>query len=229
MASCNIIFGYKLSESELTYDIHPDCITNAIDNLYLDEENAQSFCSGGADSFGDTIENYIEDDRAAYLADEGIISNLGYIYHGSCTSDVVIPETINTTTVTTIGEGAFSYNQLTSVVIPDSVTSIGDYAFQNNQLTRVEIPDSVETIGDYAFSSNHLAEVYIGSNSNLTSIGYVSFGDQHNELTIYNNSGKAFDWNYVVNGTIGTPFIAGQTLEDNMSGVNITITTGGNL
>ncbi|MHC6204539.1 leucine-rich repeat protein [Breznakiellaceae bacterium SP9] len=38
-------------------------------------------------------------------------------------------------TITSIGENAFSGNQLTGVVIPNSVTSIGYSAFSNNQLT----------------------------------------------------------------------------------------------
>jgi hypothetical protein len=41
--------------------------------------------------------------------------------------------------VTSIGWYAFSYNELTSVIISSSVTSIGWYAFGNNPLTSVTI------------------------------------------------------------------------------------------
>ncbi|WP_227739193.1 leucine-rich repeat protein [Vibrio azureus] len=34
--------------------------------------------------------------------------------------------------VTTIGEGAFAFNELTSVTIPDSVTTIGEGAFDDS-------------------------------------------------------------------------------------------------
>ena len=54
-------------------------------------------------------------------------------------SDIVIPDTVvdsgTTYSVTSIGDGAFSSNALTSVIIPDSVTTIGELAFYNNALT----------------------------------------------------------------------------------------------
>jgi len=75
--------------------------------------------------------------------------------------------------VTSIGYGAFSVNQLTSVTIPDSVTSIGDFAFYINQLTSVTIPDSVTSIGDFAFYINQLTSVTIPDS--VTSIGESAF------------------------------------------------------
>ena len=81
--------------------------------------------------------------------------------------------------VETIGEDAFSYNQLTSIGIPDSVISIGDYAFSENQLTSVDLPDGVETIGEDAFSYNQLTSVDIPDS--VISIGDYAFSD--NQLT----------------------------------------------
>ena len=83
------------------------------------------------------------------------------------------------TSVTSIGNYAFSVNQLTSVTIPDGVTSIGDYAFGSNQITSLTIPNSVTSIGDDAFSSNQLTSVTIPDS--VTSIGENAFGS--NQLT----------------------------------------------
>ena len=93
-------------------------------------------------------------------------------------TSVVIPNT-----VMSIGESAFTDNQLTEVTIPSSVTSIKDRAFENNRLTSVVIPDSVTTIGKFAFYYNRLSSLTIPSS--VTSIGDSAFnGNQLTEVTI---------------------------------------------
>ena len=74
-------------------------------------------------------------------------------YSGS----IVIPETVNyngeTYSVTSIGNGAFSYcSSLTNIEIPNSVTSIGNYAFRGcSALTSIVIPNGVTSIAEYLF------------------------------------------------------------------------------
>ncbi len=81
--------------------------------------------------------------------------------------------------VTTIGNWAFEYIQLTSVTIPNSITEIGLYAFGNNKLTSITIPNSVTIIGTGAFTSNELTSVTIPDS--VITIKNVAFAD--NKLT----------------------------------------------
>ena len=122
---------------------------------------------------------------------------------GYYSNDITIPESVKnngiTYSVTSIGEGAFSYcSGLTSIEIPNSVTSIGNYAFSEcssltsviipnsvtsigieafcycDGLTSIEIPNSVTSIGDYAFQNcSGLTSVTIGNS--VTSIGGSAF------------------------------------------------------
>ena len=77
--------------------------------------------------------------------------------------------------VTSIGEYAFSDSPLSSVTIPDSVTSIGEYAFSRcERLTSVTIPESVTSIGDNVFDyCSSLTSVTIPNS--VTSIGVSAF------------------------------------------------------
>jgi len=94
-------------------------------------------------------------------------------YTNTTEKDIIIPETINGTTVTGIGVLAFANNQLTGVTIPNSVTSIGHRAFSENRLTSVTIGNRVTSIGVAAFSENQLTSVTIPNS--VTNIGTVAF------------------------------------------------------
>jgi hypothetical protein len=99
---------------------------------------------------------------------------------------VVIPNTINDLTVTSIGDEAFIGSTLTSVTIPDSVTSIGQYAFDYcPSLTNVSIGDGVSSIGIYAFSdcANLTAIVVDLNNLSYSSVSGVLF-DKHQTTLI---------------------------------------------
>jgi hypothetical protein len=86
-----------------------------------------------------------------YTANNGAITITGYTGSGGAVS---IPSTIDGLPVTSIGEDAFTFSSLTSVIIPNSVTSIGYGAFSASAgLTSVLIPESVTSIGERAFSA----------------------------------------------------------------------------
>ena len=114
---------------------------------------------------------------------------------------LVIPDTIEGYTVTSIGNNAFQYctslatvtfapgsllitigsnafnncSGLTSITIPNSVTSIGNYAFNGcTSLTSITIPNSVTSIGSAAFYlCTSLASITIPNS--VTSIDSAAF------------------------------------------------------
>ena len=168
---------------------------------------------------------------------DGLLEIGDYTFYVVGLSDVIIPNS-----VTTIGTYAFSANTLASVILPDSLTKIEESVFEYNKLTSVTIPDSVTTIESKAFSFNNLNYVLINSGSKLTTISQQAFSSSNGtnmnngvplvdnpNLKIYNNSGKAFDWNNAVSGTSGTTFITGTTNAKTSGSTTynaVTVTTG---
>jgi len=86
-----------------------------------------------------------------YTTNNGTITITEYTGLGG---NVIIPGTINTLPVTSIGNSAFySCNRLSKVKIANSVTNIGNDAFRScTGLTDIMIPTNVASIGDLAFS-----------------------------------------------------------------------------
>ena len=215
--SSNSCFEFDVSTGTITdyvvsvgsYDIHPQCVANAQTNLEITEEEATTVCSGG-EFRGYTIDGYILLGASAELESAGIITNVVY------DTSVVIPSSINGVPVTTIGNYAFSLNNLTSVTIPNSVTTIGGGAFYSNNLTSVVIPDSVTTIGDGAFSLNNLTSVVIPNS--VTTIGNYAFGANNLTSVVIPNSVT----------TIGGGAFTGNNLSSVYIGANsnLTETTG---
>jgi len=106
-----------------------------------------------------------------YTVADGVATVTGCT--NTCPTTLVIPGTLGGYSVTSIGDDAFLFNNLTTVTIPNSVTSIGLAAVSSNALTTVTIPNSVTSVGNGAFSSNRLANVTIGSS--VTGIGQAAF------------------------------------------------------
>ena len=77
--------------------------------------------------------------------------------------------------VTTISETAFnSCNQLEELTLPSTLTSIGKGAFTSCNLTTLVLPDSLESIGDSAFAyCDNLTSVTLGAG--LKTIGNSAF------------------------------------------------------
>lgn len=135
-------------------------------------------------------------------------------------SNVSVPSSVGSETVTAIGTGAFAGNtDIRSVHIPSGVTRIGQEAFVDcsnltsvslrsigigafcscASLTSVNIPSGVTTVGDDAFADCSSLET-VTIPSSVTSIGYNAFGGCDN-LTIKCSSGSAAH-DYVVENSI---------------------------
>ncbi len=89
-------------------------------------------------------------------------------------SDVVIPST-----VTEIKDGAFYNNSyLSSLTLNEGLLFIGENAFHGGSLTELAIPNSVTEIDRYAFKSNDISNLSFGNG--LTTIAFGAFSS--NEL-----------------------------------------------
>ena len=135
----------------------------------------------------------------------GVTSIGGYAFMGTEITKFTLPDT-----VTSIGEGAFSYcTKLVEVNIPTSVISIGDYAFRDCYsyewvdgdqiyfgLNEVYIPNSVESIGKGAFKvCRNLERVYIPAS--VTSMGadlFRSVNSTYNDKVKVYFGGTAEQW-----------------------------------
>ncbi len=99
-------------------------------------------------------------------------------YTGTATA-VTIPQTVsdqgNDYQVTVIGKRAFRQKGLTEVTFtpPSNVTSIEEGAFDINQLTSIVIPESITKIEKWVFAQNKLEELFIPAT--VESIGYQAF------------------------------------------------------
>lgn len=95
-------------------------------------------------------------------------------------SEIILPNGLKT-----IGRGAFYEAYLTSIELPKSLTEIRQGAFVRNRLTSVSIPSGVTKIERYAFSENRLSSLSLSPNIKV--IEEFAFRDNRlEELTIPN-------------------------------------------
>ncbi len=168
------------SSNNLTSTIIPNSITSMEDDAFLAQ----------------TVSAEHEFSTIAYKNEITITR-----YNGN-EKNVVIPSQINSLPVTHIGHSAFSYSNLTSIIIPETVKTIGHSAFSDNNLTSVVIPKGVKTIGIRAFENNDLTSVIIPES--VASIEHNAFA--------YNNLTSVLVPDTVV--SIGGSVFAGNNLRD---------------
>ena len=130
----------------------------------------------------------------------------------TCSTTLVIPATLGTYPVTSIGTDAFYNNALTRVTIPNSVTSIGSYAFATNRLKRVTIGNSVTSIGNYAFYTNRLTRVTIPNS--VTSIGTAAFINNRLTRVTIPDSVTSIGWTAFWNNRLTSVIFLGNAPTD---------------
>lgn len=121
----------------------------------------------------ETNSNHSAKEVFTFDASKGCIT----AYHGS-DPNVRVPETINGTTVTGIGWGAFrNCTTLEEITLPDTITSIASMAFEGcTKLTDIVIPTGVTTIAPYTFyGCSSLINVTLPSG--ITTIMLEAFGN----------------------------------------------------
>lgn len=96
--------------------------------------------------------------------------------------DVVIPGEIDGQPVVGIGDFAFSYSDITSLVIPESVTYIEEYAFSGcESLISVSLPSTMESIGTAAFNNCTSLEL-VKYNGTETKAAEIAIGESNDCL-----------------------------------------------
>lgn len=116
-----------------------------------------------------------------------VVSN-NYSYSG----DIVIPATTEidgkTYQVTEIGNGAFGYSNITSVIIPEGILTINVVAFEHcSKLTSITIPASVKYINENPFrSSSSLMNINVDAdNQSYKSVDGVLFSKNGKSILAY--------------------------------------------
>lgn len=119
-------------------------------------------------------ETIVIPDEVIYMSNTWKVTSIGdFAFYYSRMTSIIIPNSINN-----IGDNAFNgCSSLNSIIIPNGVTYIGDWAFQGcTGLTSITIPNSVTSIGSRAFCNcSGLTSATIGDG--VTTIGERAFGN----------------------------------------------------
>ena len=234
----NKLTSIVIPSSVTTIDDHNPFFNNPFESICVDSNNPIYNSRDNSNALIETSSNKLIQGSKNTVIPNSVTAIGNNAFCSLGITNITIPNS-----VTIIGDWAFQYNQLTNVKIPDTVTSIGDGAFKCNKLTGITIPNSVTKISTAAFSYNDLDYALINLGSSLasyggsmflssndtTTINGITYVNNPNLKTIYNNTGKAFDWNIVVNNESGTAFVTGTTnvrIDGDTTYNAVTVTTG---
>ena len=160
----------------------PDSVVSIGDYAFYACDNLTSVTIGnGVTSIGNSVFRYcgkltsisVKASNAYYSSSNGVLFNKNKTTLICYPTDKGGSSYTIPSTVTSIGDYAFWFCDLTSVTIPDGVTSIGRGAFYEAGLTSLTLPESVESIGESTFFSCAFTSVTIPDS--VTSIGRDAF------------------------------------------------------
>ncbi len=121
------------------------------------------------------------------------ITNESYLYHcennevfidgylGSETS-LILPSEIDGLLVTTISEYAFSYSDITNVVLPTGLKTIQTSAFEESAIEEIVFPETLSEIGRAAFALTCIKHITLPKS--LAKIGDAAFASCYDLQTV---------------------------------------------
>ncbi len=180
--------------------VHNQCyeveLSNTLEYLYVIERESEEYKYIPATlediHYYDIFDTYVsvyfykEPKFGDFYFDKATGTVTGYGLTGS--KDVVIPDTIDGVAVKAIGDNAFSFRGIESVIIPDTVESIGEYSFYYDNIKTIDLPSNLKTIGNYAFYVNVIENLEIPFG--VTEIGFEAFDSNQLKTLILPNSLK---------------------------------------
>jgi prepilin-type N-terminal cleavage/methylation domain-containing protein len=119
-------------------------------------------------------------------------------YKQYCSATVDLTKTVQGTTITEIGTGAFLNAAINVLILSGNITNIESRAFENNDITSIDFVDGLVTIGDKAFYNTGLLTLTLPST--LQNIGANAFAANAG-LTQININGKTSSAGFTSLGT----------------------------
>lgn len=150
-----VIPNYAFDRTALTEFTVPDCVTQIGNGAFQWCEKLTNLSLGqGVQSIGEEAFAYCP---MSSLVLPDSVTDIGFKSFDNCTSltDITWPSNKNFTTVAGFTNcTALPVSELNEALTLSSVSAIGDYAFTNCNFDQVTIPANIRSIGEAAFSGN---------------------------------------------------------------------------
>ncbi len=199
--------GQKLTKADLGNFNWSFCFPSSL--LHTGENVLALFISddGGGDAYLDygLLYQYDFDEQGIKFTvnDDGTTCTVSGL-EDDHTTTIAIPETYQGLTVTAIGNDAFQYCSITSIIIPEGVTTIGNSVFFKGALQSIVLPQSLTSVGDRVFwDCADLTSLNIPKN--VTNIGTgITLGCQGLESLTVDSENAVYDSREGCNAIIET-------------------------